>query len=113
MLDWAKGILVRYYIGAIVIAMLVVYACNDLVRTITFPIPYLIQYFDHRRVSPLVPLGSGFLTGQTASSLLAATLLVAAAYGLARWLYGGPSRPDKDMPIADEPQDEPHRGATA
>ena len=112
MREWAKTVLVRNYIGAIVVAMLIVEGLLSIVRAVTFPIPVVAQNWGQSRMSDLDWRQYRFLMSQPVASLISAVLLLLAAYFLARWLYGAPPKADRDAGDLVDPE-EPQGGGTA
>lgn len=103
---WLKQILMTHYIGAIVIALLVVNAILDLIRAVTFPIPVLIQNRVHARTYSGFDSGqTAFLVSQTGATLISAVLLLLAAYLLACWLFGAPPEASPDDDVEDSQSD--------
>jgi len=94
MRDWAKEILVRYYIGAIVVAMLIVEALNSVAHALTFAIPFVAQNWGRTRMSQNDFSQYRFLIAQVGSMMISAVLLALAAYLLAIWLFGAPPEPE-------------------
>lgn len=112
MREWAKAVLLRNYIGTIVVAMLIVEGVLSIVRAVTFPIPVVAQNWGQSRMSDLDWRQYRFLMSQPVASLISAVLLLSAAYFFARWLYGAPPEPNSDVADSGE-SEKPQRGDTA